>query len=184
MATYFYGGPVPNRTPEAVVPLATRVYKTKDGFAAIGAAADQHFASMVKAMGEPEWADNPMFATREGRVEFGDALGAMVQDWVSDYTTYDAYTLLQRFHVPSFPVNRIDGIVNSEHLNDRGVFVEVDHPKTGKVLYPGSPTRYSEEVWSIRAPAPFLGQHSEEILCQRLGYSREQLVQMTQLGVI
>ena len=184
MATYFYGGPVPNRTSEAVLPLSTRLYKTKDGFAAIGAAADQHFANMVKAMGDPEWAENPMFATREGRAEFGDALGAMVQDWVSGYTTYDAYTLLQQFHVPCFPVNRIDDIVNSGHLNDRGLFVEIDHPKTGKVLYPGSATRYSKQVWSIRAPAPFLGQHNEEILCQRLGYSREQLVQMTQLGVI
>ncbi len=184
VSNYFYGGPVPDRTPGAMMALATAIFRTKDGYASIGAGADSHWANLVKAMGEPEWATNPLFTTREGRTEFGDALKAMVQEWAEKLPKQELYNLVQSHHVPSFPVNRIDDVVNSGHLNDRGVFVEVDHPKTGKVLYPGSAARYSQEVWKIRTPAPLLGQHNEEVLCQRLGYSKEELVQLRQLGVI
>ncbi|MSQ15426.1 MAG: CoA transferase [Dehalococcoidia bacterium] len=183
-ANYFYGKMAGDRTPASRTGLGTSIYQTTDGFASFGASNDGHWLNLVKAMGEPEWATNPLFGTREGRAEFGDALKGMVADWASAYPKKELYTHLQSHHVPSFPVNKIDEVVASEHLDDRGFFVEVDHPKTGKVKYPGYSARYSEPIWGIRSPAPFLGQHNEEVLSKRLGYTKEELVQMRQLGVI
>ncbi len=183
-AGYFYGRPVGDRTPGSRQGLGTSIYETTDGYASFGASNDGHWQNLVKAMGTPEWADNPLFNTREGRNEFGDALKGMIADWAAQYPKKELYTHLQSHHVPSFPVNKINEVVASEHLEDRGFFVEVDHPKTGKVKYPGYSARYSEPIWGIKSPAPLLGQHNEEVYTQRLRFTKEELVQMRQLGVI
>jgi len=61
--------------------------------------------------------------------------------------------------------------------------VEIDRPVTGKMTYPGAPFRMSEAGWQIRRPAPLFGQHNEEVYGE-IGYSREDLVQLRQAGVI
>jgi crotonobetainyl-CoA:carnitine CoA-transferase CaiB-like acyl-CoA transferase len=73
--------------------------------------------------------------------------------------------------------------VNSEHFKERGYFVEVDHPITGPKLYPGAPMKLSETPYQI-SRAPVLGEHNEEIYCQRLGYTKDDLVRMKGEGVV
>jgi len=70
------------------------------------------------------------------------------------------------------------------HLAERGFFVEIDHPKAGKLKYPGAPCKFSSPLWQLKRPAPLLGQHNEEVFCQRLGYTRKELVKLRQAGVI
>jgi len=66
----------------------------------------------------------------------------------------------------------------------REYFVEVDHPVAGKLKYPGAPGKLSETPWEIERPAPLLGQHNEEIYCQRLSYAREELAKLRMGGII
>ncbi len=184
-AGYFYGEPPrTDRGPAGRAPLNPAIYETTDGYASFGTATDEHWRNLVEAMGSPEWALNSLFDTRQGREEFGDAIKPLIIEWAKGFTKKELYTLLQKHHVPCFPVNRADEVLNSEHLQDRGFFVEVDHPKTGVVKYPGYSARYSRDIWSIRSPAPFLGQHNEEIYIKRLGFSKEELVQLRQAGII
>jgi len=75
-------------------------------------------------------------------------------------------------------------VVNSKQWAARGFFVDIDHPVAGTVKYPGAPFKLSQTPWRVDRPAPLLGQHNEEILCQQLGYSREDLVKMAQAGII
>ncbi|GAI97702.1 unnamed protein product, partial [marine sediment metagenome] len=65
----------------------------------------------------------------------------------------------------------------------REFFIEISHPVAGNLLYPGAPFRMSETPWQT-GRAPLLGEHNEEIYCQRLGYSREDLVKLREGGVI
>lgn len=184
-AGYFYGEPPrTDRSPAGRAAMNPTLYRTTDGYASFGAATDEHWRNLVRAMGSPEWATNPLFDTREWRAEYGDAIKPIVVEWASGFTKKDLYTHLQEYHVPAFPVNRVDEVLGSEHLGDRGFFVEVDHPKTGKVKYPGYSARYSEKIWDIRSPAPLLGQHNEQVYIERLGYTKQDLVQLRQSGVI
>jgi crotonobetainyl-CoA:carnitine CoA-transferase CaiB-like acyl-CoA transferase len=66
----------------------------------------------------------------------------------------------------------------------RGFFVEVDHPVTGKLKYPGIPYIFSDIPKEAPTAAPLLGQNNEEIYCTRLGYTKSDLVKMEEAGVI
>ena len=66
-----------------------------------------------------------------------------------------------------FPIDQV--VDNHPQLAYRDYFIEVDHPVAGLYRYPGSPVFNTDGWWSIRRPAPMLGQHTEEILGEKNG---------------
>ena len=78
----------------------------------------------------------------------------------------------QAARILSGPVNTMEDVFNDPHFNERKAFVEIDHPVTGKMTYPGPPVKMTETPWQIRRPAPLLGQHNEEVL-KGLGYIQD-----------
>jgi crotonobetainyl-CoA:carnitine CoA-transferase CaiB-like acyl-CoA transferase len=103
--------------------------------------------------------------------------------WLRERTMSEIVEETQAAGVLSAPYNTPEGLLNDPHFKERGYWVEIDRPVTGKMTYPGAPFRMSEGGWQIRRPAPFLGQHNEEVYAE-IGYSREDLVQLRQAGVI
>ncbi len=82
-------------------------------------------------------------------------------------------------------IRTIDEIIGDPHLEDRGFFVEVEHPELGQSFtYPGAAAIYNASPWHISRRAPLIGEHNEEILCGELGLAREQLVILAESGVI
>ena len=77
----------------------------------------------------------------------------------------------------------VDEVMNDPHYLERGFFVEIDHPNTGKLRYPGAPFRPSETPWQP-GRAPLLGEHNEEIYCRRLGVAAEDLAQLKEEGIV
>ena len=78
----------------------------------------------------------------------------------------------------------IDEVMNDPHFAERGYFVEIDRKYVGTLKYPGAPYQLSETPWQLGRPAPSLGEHNEEIYCNRLGYTREELVRLRQGGIV
>ena len=74
-------------------------------------------------------------------------------------------------------------MTNPQNLAREG-FVEVDHPVAGTFSYPGAPFKLSETPWDGLHPAPSLGQHTEEVLSQHLGYTAAGLEEMSGMGGI
>ena len=72
----------------------------------------------------------------------------------------------------------------SPQLEDRGFFTQVEHPVVGKIRFPGEIVRFSKSPWSLRFPAPLLGQHNRAVYCGELGYADEDVVNLRQLGAI
>ena len=62
--------------------------------------------------------------------------------------------------------------------------IDLEHPKAGRLKYPEGPCKFSKTNWQLERPAPLLGEHNEQILCQRLGYSKEELVDLEKAGVV
>ena len=75
-------------------------------------------------------------------------------------------------------------VIDDAHLRQRQYFVSVERDDTGPLTYPGAPYRFGQTPWAIRRPAPHLGQHNEEIYGGRLGVSRQELLSLTQAGII
>jgi CoA:oxalate CoA-transferase len=75
-------------------------------------------------------------------------------------------------------------VVEDAHLRQRQYFVSVERDDTGPLTYPGAPYRFSQTPWAIRRPAPRLGEHNDEVYAGCLGVSRQELLSLTQMGIV
>jgi formyl-CoA transferase len=86
---------------------------------------------------------------------------------------------------PAAPINTIDNLVSDQHIAcPREMFVEVDHPKAGKLKLTGSHIKFSNTKTGVRTPAPLLGQYNEEVYGALLGYTLEQIEALKAEGVM
>ena len=160
------------------------VFPCQDGYIALLALTDQHWESLKVLMGRPEWADSELFATLLSRFQNIDALDVSVAAWVADQKRDELAREGQDLHIPVFPVRDMQEVVESDQYRERGFLVDIDHPATGPLTYPGAPFKFSATPWQVRSPAPQLGQHNAEVYGQRLGLSAERIEQLRQQGVI
>ena len=145
--------------------------------------ADQ-WDKLISFMGNPEWAGDDQFKDYESRYRNGELINALLTEWMTDHTKEELYHEGQAAGVPFAMVYDSKDLVESEQLEARGFFTEVEHPKTGRLKYPGVPYKFSQTPWMIERPAPLLGEHNEEIMVNRLGFSKQELVKMGEAGVI
>lgn len=158
------------------------VYPCKDGFVNT-LSLPQWWPRYIEAMEMPELKDDPRFQNIFS-AEAGMEFDALWYSWLADHTRAELFDKFLRAKIASAPVNTPADLLDSPHLKERGYFTEIDHPQTGPVVYPGAPVNLTESPWQVHRPAPLLGQHNEEILCDRLGYKREELVKLRESGVI
>jgi len=108
----------------------------------------------------------------------------IVRELVSGMTSEGAVEYMLGFGVPIAQIYSVKELVNDPHIIDRGMFVEVNHPKAGTIKTPNFPSKFSETPGEIRSAAPLLGQNNSEILTNLLGYTEEQVQQLEREGVI
>ncbi|MFH1486459.1 MAG: CoA transferase [Chloroflexota bacterium] len=161
------------------------IMRCKDGYVLLQAFNQQHhWTGLVELMGNPEWAKDEKYKTRFSRAANRDELNAHISEWMKDHTMDEIYHGGQKRGVPAGPFYTPQEVVNSPQLQARGFFVEMEHPEVGKLKYPSVPFHLSSTPVTGGVGAPLLGQHNEEVLCERLGYSRDDLVRMRGNGII
>ncbi|MBI2909596.1 MAG: CoA transferase [Chloroflexi bacterium] len=170
---------------------ATRQYewggimRCKDGYVLLQAFNEpHHWTGLVDLMGSPEWAKDEKYRTKPARAANRDELNAHILDWMKDRTMDEIYHGGQARSVPVGPFYSPKDVVNNVHLNARGFFAEIDHPETGRLKYPSMPFKLSATPVGAGVGAPLLGQHNDDILGHRLGYSHEDLIRLRGDGVI
>lgn len=107
-----------------------------------------------------------------------------VDDWVAKRTVQEALDVLVEAGVPVAPIYNLGEVVEDPQVRHRGMIVEIEHPEAGVVRTVNFPIKFSETHASIRKPAPLLGQHSDEVLTQLLGYGKDELEDLRMSGVI
>ncbi|HLW70391.1 MAG TPA: CoA transferase [Candidatus Binataceae bacterium] len=178
-----YMGVIANRLGrKPIQPL--EAMQCKDGWIYLCCVEEHQWRAFVEVMGNPEWANEEIFADRLKRADNWEALRIFLEEYVSHQTVLDLYKKVQAKRVPFAPVSTMGDLLNSEHLKARGFFVEIPHPEAGTHKYPGAPLKYSATPWEIRLPAPVLGQHNAEIFGARLGLSAARLAELQRAGVI
>ncbi|MBA3002350.1 MAG: CoA transferase, partial [Desulfurivibrio sp.] len=81
-------------------------------------------------------------------------------------------------------VNNIEQVVTDPHFNERQMFVEVQHPRLGKLKVVGTPMKFSRTSCQIEKASPDLGEHTEEVLREKLNLNREEISNLRSEGVI
>jgi crotonobetainyl-CoA:carnitine CoA-transferase CaiB-like acyl-CoA transferase len=136
----------------------------RDGWIFICCVEEHQWRAFVEIMGNPEWAEMELFENRLARGANFDALQVFLQEWCATQSVQELYDAAQARRVPFAPVSTMGDLVASPHLQARGFFATIDHPVAGAVTMPGAPWRMSATPWTLRRPAPCLGQHNAEVL--------------------
>jgi crotonobetainyl-CoA:carnitine CoA-transferase CaiB-like acyl-CoA transferase len=108
----------------------------------------------------------------------------MLLPWFLERTRAEAFATLQQYSVMCAPIHTVDEVRHDPQIVERGYFAEVEHPLAGLQTLPGAPFQMSETPWSMRMPAPLLGQHNEEVYCGELGLDKSELVALARSGVV
>ncbi len=117
-------------------------------------------------------------------VELDDISTEMMQEKVADMTRDEVVDLFTGIGLPCAPVYHIDETVVDPHVLARDMFVEVEHPRAGKIKVVNFPVKFSETPGEVKTACPLLGQHNREILSELMGYDDEKIKELMQNGVI
>lgn len=176
-------GPLPapeTRLGDSIYP----VYPCKDGYIRVIALTPRQWQALLRVLGNPEVLLAPEWENFIYRIGNSQDLYAIMLEFTTKYTQLELFEAGFREGVPIVPIYDIPGFVNSADAKMREFFVEVDHPAAGKGYYPGPPYNWTVTQPSVRRPAPCLGQHNEDIYCQELGLSKDDLMALRSAGVL
>ncbi len=157
---------------------------TIDSWVSVACANDDEWRKLAGAIGRPELANDPRFTTLEARKRNEDELEAIVTQWTSARSAHDAEAALHEAGVAASVCANNKDLSEDPHLNERNYFVYLEHPEIGVRQHCGIPWRMSGTPCAIRAPAPLLGQHTEEVLRGLLGYSEAEIEDMRRKGAL
>ena len=161
------------------------MFPCKDGHIFIMALEQGQWLRLREAMGDPDWAKDPLFAGNpQERAQYFDEVHALMEPWLLDHTKEELFTILQSHRIPSGPIYNSGDLVESEHFKVRGFFEDMDHPEAGRIKVPGRLYNLSETPWSLDRPSPTLGQHNHAIYGGRLGFSNVDLTDLRRTGII
>ena len=160
------------------------VFAARDGYVVITALV-HHWEHFVKTIGKPELLTDPRFAQIPRRLENRLELVPIIEDWLKSFPSRDdALKVLNANHILAAPVLSVDQAITQPQFNQRGVIDEVEHPALGKLQLPITPLRFSESATEIQGPAPMVGEHNLSVLTDYLGYSVEQVEELTRRGIL
>ncbi len=150
---------------------------------AILALTDKHWEALKALLGRPEWMDGELFKTPLDRFMHADVIKSLLESWLAEHGRDEIYKNGQALHLPVFPVQNLAEVMATRHFHEREFFVPLDVLGTGPVLLPGAPFKMSLTPWSLRRPAPRLGQHNIEVYSS-LGLSAAEIARLQEEGVI
>ena len=164
----------------------SNVYPTRDGLVLIGANQDAVFGRLCSAMGEPALATDPRYSTHQARGARQQELDARVGRWTATLTTREVLAILARPEtaVPSGLIYRAPDMLTDPHFIAREAIVTTAHPQLGELRMQNVAPKLSETPGRIRAPAPELGQHNDEVYLRLLGLAPERYARLRLAKVI
>lgn len=182
---YFTTGEKPARFGNAhpnIVPY--EIFPTQDSYLALAIGSDAQYQRFCKAVKRPDLGEDERFQTNAGRVENRQTLIPMLQAIFFQHNTVEWLELLNENKIPVGPVNDIPTLFADPQVAAREMMREIDHPTLGRIKQIGPVAKFSETPSTIRLAPPLLGQHTESILNNQLGYTKTDIARLRAEGVI
>jgi crotonobetainyl-CoA:carnitine CoA-transferase CaiB-like acyl-CoA transferase len=152
-----------------------QAFRTADGYVTVGANSEKMWASFCNdVLGRPELLQDERFKGLQSRLANVDALQEEIEKVLVTQPTGHWVPLLDKAAVPGGPVYTFDETVEDPHIKAREMFFDVEHPIIGKMKNIGYPVKFSRTPQQFRSAAPWLGQHTADVLGE-LGYAPGQI---------
>ena len=182
---YFCSGKVPGRTGEYHPNLAPyQPFPTKDGKVIIAVGNDGQFQRLCKALGQPELAEDPRFATNPQRVLHREELVGKLCECTRTRTSREWMDCLVGVHVPCGPIQNLAEVFEDPQVLARNMKIELEHPQLGKVPGIANPIKFSKTPQVYRKAPPLLGEDTDTILQRVLDKSPEDIASLRARGVL
>lgn len=160
-------------------------FKTLDGDVMLGGGNDRLFGVLCERIGKPEWKSDERFVSNNVRVKNRVELEDMIEQETKKKTTREWLAILEGSGMPYAAINDVKDTLELEHTAARGMVTEVQHDACGKVKLVSPPVKYGKEgMVGIRTAPPTLGQHTEGVLGEMLGYDAEAVRELREKGVV
>jgi crotonobetainyl-CoA:carnitine CoA-transferase CaiB-like acyl-CoA transferase len=173
-----------NSAHPSIVPFQN--FEASDGWFVVGAAKQVFWERLCDVIGRPELNDNERFATMAARNEHRDELLPLLEDAFRTRTVEEWVGALVAAGVPASRINTVEEALADPQTTARESIVEHDHPELGRVRSIRTPLRLVDGGTSLERRAergPFRGEHTESVLVELCGYTRERVRELEAAGV-
>ena len=134
-------------------------------------------------IGKPEWKEDPDYATPPVRLPKLNEIFGEIEKWTMTKTKYEVMEICNPLDIPVGPILSMKEISEEPSLRETGTIVEVDHPERGAYLSVGCPIKLSDSQVNVER-SPLLGEHTDQILSEVLGYSEAEIKDIKESGAV
>ena len=159
-------------------------FKTKDGDILFGGGNDRLFGILCDGLGRPEWKTDPKYSNNASRVANREELEAQIEVVSVGRTTQEWLEVFEGRGMPYAAVNDVQATLNHSHTRARDMVVEVEHGACGPLRLVNTPIKFSESRPGVRSAPPTLGQHTDELLADVLGYDDARIAALKDAGAV
>ena len=185
IGTYLADGIVPQPMGTAYAALLPyQTFRTKTRDLALGIGSDKAWRTFCPLVGLERLTRDARYATNAARHANRTTLIATLQEALLTKTYEEWEAILLAAGIPVGAINTIDQVVDHPQVHARGALVACRHPTAGTVRVVGPPVRLSETPGAVRTPAPLLGEHTDDVLHDRLGLDDDEIERLRREGVI
>ena len=184
-SNYLVGGIEPRRLGNAHPNIAPyEAFRACDRWFVLAAGNERLWRMLCDAIGRPDLKDDPRFVTNGARVSNRADLVAALGEVFATRNADEWLANLQEAGIPCGPINAVPDVFAHPQVRARDLALESEHPTAGPVRFTGFPYKLSQTPAEVRRPPPTLGQHTEEVLVNLLGYSAEDVTTFREREII
>jgi formyl-CoA transferase len=136
---------------------------------------------ICKVIGREGWSSDPDYAKPSSRLSRLDEIFHTIEAWTVGYTKFELMGILSKQDIPCGPVLSMKELLDDDSLYASGTLVKVDHPERGEYVTIGQPVKLSDNEVKVER-SPLLGEHTDEILTDVLGFDAERVAHLKASG--
>jgi benzylsuccinate CoA-transferase BbsF subunit len=169
---------------ERAAPHGVYPCRGEDRWIALAVFSDPEWRLLRRVMGDPPFAQDPRFDTREGRLAHRDELDEHVARFTSGFEAHELMERLQGAGLEAGAVQGFEDLLRDPQLAQRGHFRSLTHVHLGELQFEHYGIRLSDDEARLDTPGPNLGEHNDEVLRGMLGYSSEEIERLAEAGAL
>ena len=159
------------------------VFQTADGYITCGAVSDSEWEGLCRALERPNWLQDDRFKTPAGRVRYADARLELTAEVLKTRTSAEWLSRLDAHEVPCAPILNRRDLLNDLQVAANQMIVQSTHPIAGAMRQPRPAARFEGTPTELRSFAPWLGQHTGEVL-REVGFADSEIRDLHEGGAI